>query len=634
MSLSVNTEPQSLADPQPATELRATRDSRPTTGKGRAGLIAGIFLMTAFALGVGLWTLSQRLAPQIAPVSPDFGYIASFPERSIAVLPFEDQGEASQDLPIAEAVHDYILSALSKVSDLRVISPTSVSGYAPKVHRNLRTISQDLGAGHILEGSVERVGQKVRTTVRLTDARRAVRLWNLSYERDLADLFATPSEIVLQVTTQLHATVLESEQAAIDERPTQDLEAYIRYVRAKALIQSVANAQVNQKLNQAVELLDEATARDPKFYLAWCQLGAAHNYVYFFGFDHSSARLALAQAALDTAIALRPDAGETHLAKANFLYRCFLDYDKAHAELAFAERALPNQSEVFELKGYIDRRQGSWPESARSLQRALELDPRNAFLLQQIAASYQEFRQFGAMAAALDRALALTPDDIDARVTRAFVDLECRGDTRPLHHTIDELLQSGHSASDFADQWLYLALCERDPLATARAVAAVPDTGIATDLNFPREYCQALAARASGDVIAAQTSLLAARAEVEKTVREQPDYGPTYTVLGLIDAGLGRKEEAMREGRRGIELLPITRNSIDGAELMKYLAVIYAWCGEKDLAVEQIAATLQIPSSLSYGHLKLHPYWDGLRGDPRFEKILADLAPKNDNGSD
>jgi tetratricopeptide (TPR) repeat protein len=180
-----------------------------------------------------------------------------------------------------------------------------------------------------------------------------------------------------------------------------------------------------------------------------------------------------------------------------------------------------------------------------------------------------------------------------------------------------------------ADQWLYVSLCERDHARAERAVAALPATGISTDLNFPRSYCAALAARARGDAATAQAAFLAARAEVEKTAREQPDYGPVFTVLGLIDAGLGRKEEAMREGRRGVELLPITKNSIDGGELMKYLGVIYTWCGEKDLALEQIEATLRIPSSLSYGNLKLHPYWDALHGEPRFEKIVADLAPKN-----
>jgi TolB-like protein/Tfp pilus assembly protein PilF len=626
-----------MAEPEQPAELipeprnpEATK-SLPVTHEGRLAWTPILLVATAIVLGSGLWILSHQLAPQITtPVSSESAYVASFPEKSIAVLPFEDLGEGEKDSLLADSVQDDILTALAKIADLRVISRTSVSSYTAGQRRNLREIAQSLGAGHILEGNVSRAGERVRIAVQLTDARRGARLWAMSYERKMGAVSKMQSELVLRIAAQLQAEVSSKEKAALDERPTEDLVAYGFYVRGKTLVASVANAQINEKLLQAVQALDQAIARDPNFYLAWCQLAAAHDYIYFFGFDRTPARLALAEAALGMAIRLRSDAGETHLAKANFLYRCHLDYDTARAELALTERALPNNSEAFELTGYIDRRQGLWPESARSLQRALKLDPRNAFLLQQIAASYQEFRQFGAMAAALDRALAIAPADLDSRVTRAFVDLEWRADTQPLHRTIDALLaENPQSASDLADQWLYVSLCERDHARAERAVAALPATGISTDLNFPRSYCAALAARARGDAATAQAAFLAARAEVEKTAREQPDYGPVFTVLGLIDAGLGRKEEAMREGRRGVELLPITKNSIDGGELMKYLGVIYTWCGEKDLALEQIEATLRIPSSLSYGNLKLHPYWDALRGEPRFEKIVADLAPKN-----
>ena len=251
-------------------------------------------------------------------------------------------------------------------------------------------------------------------------------------------------------------------------------------------------------------------------------------------------------------------------------------------------------------------------------------------MLQQIALSYQEFRQFGAMAAALDRALKLIPRDVDTRVTRALVDLEWKADPRPLDEIIRKTLaEDPAKASDLAAQWFYVGLCERDRVAVAQALAAIPANGMSVDLNFPRSWCEGLAARARDDAAAARAAFLIARAEVEKTVREQPDYGPGLTVLGLIDAGLGRKEEAIREGLHAVELLPISKDSIDGAEVMKYLGVIYAWCGEKDLAIKQISATLQIPSTLSYGNLKLHPYWDLLRGEPRFEKIVADLAPKS-----
>ncbi len=586
-------------------------------------------LAAALVLGFGFWIL--RLLPEMAaPPSRESVYAASFPERSIAVLPFDDLSTGKQDAALAETVQDATLMALSKVADLRVISRTSVDSYVPGEPRNLRDIAQNLGAGHLLEGSVSRIGAKVRVTVQLTDARRGAKLWAVAYERDPAELFEIQSELVPRIASQLQATVSAKEKTDIDQRPTRDLTAYGLYVRGKTLVTSVSSAQIQDKLLQAVQVLDQAVARDPDFYLAWCELAGAHDYIYFFGFDHTPERLTLAEAALAKAIRLRPEAGETHLARATYLYRCHLDYEQARAELRLTQSELPNDPKAFELAGYIDRRQGLWERSARSLQRAIKLDPQNVFLLQQIGASYQETRQFGGMAAALDRALAINPRDLDSRITRGLVDLEWRADTRPLRRVIDALLaENPNSAGDLADQWLYVSLCERDLQAVARALAAVPPTGIATDINFPRAYCEALAARARGDAAAAEKAFLAARAEVEKTAHEQPDYGPVFTVLGLIDAGLGRKEDAIREGRRAVELLPIGKDSIDGAEVMKYLAVIYAWCDEKDLALDQIAATLRVPSTMSYGHLKLHPYWDGLRGDPRFEKIVASLAPRN-----
>ncbi len=618
--------------PAQTTLIPPAPPSVPTfTPPRRRPWIALVIVAVAIPLACGFWILSQQLAPQItAPISSESAYVASFPEKSIAVLPFENLTEGKKDPLLAEAVQDDILTALAKIAELRVISRTSASSYPAGQPRNLRTIAQSLGAGHLLNGSVQRAGDIVHINVELVDARRGDRLWKMSYDRHLDTASKMQTELVLRVAAQLQAEVTPLEKAALDQRPTQDLVAYEYFVRGKSLLASVANVQLNEKLQQAVHTLEQSLARRPEFALAWGQLAAAHDYIYFFGFDRTAARLAAAQKAIDTAIRLRPDAGETYLARADFFYRCYLDYDHARADLAIAERLLPNSSEAFELSGYVDRRQGLWAESARSLQRAIKLDPRNSFILQQIAASYQEFRQFGAMAAALDRALAIAPHDLDLRVSRAAVELEARADTHPLQQTIDALLAADPaSASDLADQWLYLSLCQRDFGAAARALAAIPASGISTDLNFPRSYCAALTARARGDEATARAAFLTARAEMEKTALAQPDYGPVFTVLGLIDAGLGRKEEAIREGRRGVELLPIAKNSIDGGELMKYLGVIYAWCGEKDLAVEQIAATLKIPSTLSYGYLKLHPAWDGLRGDPRFEKIVAELAPKN-----
>ena len=637
----MNVYPEEIADPEEPANL-SSKGRRQTAGlanssdtnrQGKPVWATALLSIVALATGFGIWSLSRQLAPELNGVSasPEAAALAVLPEKSIAVLPLENLSEDKQNAFLADGVQDDIRTALAKVADLKVINRTSVNTYVAGTRRNLPEIAQTLGVAFVLEGSVRQSGEKVSITVQLTDARSGVPEWEESYERDLADIFAIQSDIVQRIVSQLQATVSPKEKAAIDERPTKDLVAYGLYVRAKALIATISlNAQISEKLHEAVQLLDQAIERDPDFFLAYCQLAAAHNYLYFFGLDHTPARLALADGALKTIIRLRPDAGETHLARADFLYRCYLDYEKARAELAVAQRALPNNSDIFELTGYIDRRQGLWNESARSLQRALALDPRNFFILQQIALSYQEFREFRAMAAALDRALVLIPGDLDTRVTRASVDLEWQADSRPLRESIRTILRENPAtAPDLASQWFYLALCERDPAAVTQALTAIPASGTAVDLNFPRSWCEGMAARSKGDVATAQTAFLAAHAELERTVSEQPGYAPALCVLGLIDAALGRKDEAIREGRHAIELLPITKDSIDGAELMKYMGVIYAWCGEKDLAIEQIEATLKIPSTLSYGNLKLHPNWDSLRGDPRFEKIVTDLAPQN-----
>lgn len=602
-------------------------------GAKRRRLLTGVLLLAVTgAMAFGFWNLSRRLAPQLknSPTAPVDENPTLVRQKSIAVLPFENLSENNDTAFLADGVQGDILSALSKLADLKVISRTSVNSYPAGGQRNLREIAETLGVAYVVEGSVWQAGGHVRINAQLKDAHEGNQVWAQTYERDLADVFAIQSEIVQQILSRLQINVSAKDQIAIAERATKDLTAYGLYVRAQALIATVAlNAQINEKLREAIQLLEQAIARDPDFYLACCELSAAHDYLYFFGLDHTATRLAAADAALTAVVRLRPDAGETHLARANFLYRCHLDYDHARAELALAQHALPNNSEIFELMGYIDRRQGLWNESARSLQRALELDPRNFFMLQQIALSYQEFRQFAAMAAALDRALALIPRDRDTRITRGLVDLEWKADPRPLHEVIQKILTEDPTAApDLAALWFYAALCARDLSGTAQALAAIPASGTAVDLNFPRSWCQALAARVRGDSGTAQAAFVAAREEAAKTVREQTDYAPGLTVLGLIDAALGRKEDALREGRHAVQLLPVTKDSIDGAEVMKYLGVIYAWCGEKDLALEQIAATLRIPSTLSYGNLKLHPYWDPLRGDPRFDKIVAQLAPK------
>jgi len=465
----------------------------------------------------------------------------------------------------------------------------------------------------------------------LIDARTDSQIWAETYDRDAADLFAIQSEIAQAIAEQLRATLSPKEKAAMAKPSTTDLAAFDLYTRAKAITLTANFSNLGKdKLLSAVSLLDLAVARDPTFLLAWCQLAAVHDQLYFLGLDHVPARLALGDAAIQKALRLQADSGEAHLALAQHYYRGYLDYDRARVELAIAQRTLPNDPLIFELAGYIDRRQGRWEESTRNLERALELDPRNFFTLQQISLSYEMLRHYAEMAAVLDRVLAIVPKDVETRVARALVDLDWHADPGPLHRTIEAILaEDPATAATFADNWLTLALCERDPAAASAALAALSEGGVQISaLQLSRAFWEGLVARVRGDAVAARAAFTTARAEQEEVVRGAPDYAPALCVLGLIDAGLGRKEDALREGQRAVELLPVARDSFNGAHMNEFLAIICAWTGEKDLALQQLELATQIPGTLSYGQLKLHPFWDPLRGDPRFEKIVASLAPK------
>jgi len=551
--------------------------------------------------------------------------------KAIAVLPFENFSSDRENVFFAEGVQDDILTALSKVADLKVISRTSVMSYAAGANRNLRDIARALGVSHVVEGSVRRSDGKVRVSAQLIDARNDAHLWAETYDRDIADVFAIQSDIAKAIVEQLRAKLSPTEKAAIEERPTKDVTAHDLYVRAKLLNESSSfNARRLEKLVEAAGLLDQAVARDPDFLLAHCLLANTHGFIYFYGLDHTPSRIALAEASVNAAARLRPDAGETHLARADLFYRCYLDYDRARPELALAQRALPNNAQVVALLSFINRRQSRWTEAVQNLEWALELDPRNWYYLQQVSLSYHFLRRHAEEAAALDRVIAILPDDAITKVARAWLDAEWKADTKPLADQIDRVLkQNPAAASTFTQYYIALGLYQRDAKTAENALAVMPAQGLSLDqVPLPVPFWKGLVARMKGDSAAAETAFLAGRAEMERIVREQPNYASATSTLALIDAGLGRKQEAIDEGRRACELLPIAKDSINGVHMMELLGVVYAWTGEKDLAIKQLQATLRYPGVISYGQLKLHPFWEPLRGDPRFEQIVASLEPR------
>ena len=553
------------------------------------------------------------------------------PTTGIAVLPFENLSNDNEDASFADGVQDDLLTKLAKIARLKVISRTSVMGYRDQ--HETREIGNALGVSHVLEGSVRKTGASLHINAQLIDARTDSHVWAGEYNPGLKDMFAVQSEIAKKVAEQLHVKFSPTEKLAIERPPTADLTAFDLYSRAKRLLLTLSFDTPEQNANAlaAADLLNQAVAHDPTFFQAYCQLAWIHDQFYYDGLDRTPARLSLADAAIQAAFRLRPEAGEVHLARAWNLYWGYRDYDGALAELDIAGKTLPNDARLFELKGYIERRRpGGDEEALRNLERAIQLDPRNIQLVQQTASTYENLRRYADEKVLWDRALSLEPGDIQTKVSLAFVEFDWKADARPLHQLIDEIrAKDPNSVRSVAYDWLVCALAERDSAAAANALAARHEDGMGNEIvQYTSRFMEGLVGRMEKDDAKARAAFNIACAEQAKVVRANPDDAGALAVLGLIDAALGRKDEALREGRRAVELLPVEKDSINGAVMIVCLATIAGWVGDKDLACQEIVASIRYSSYLSYGQLKLMPEWDPLRGDPCFEEIVASLAPK------
>ena len=554
------------------------------------------------------------------------------PEKSIAVLPLENLSEEKENAFIADGIQDELLSDLSKIKDLKVISRTSVMQYKSEGKRNLKEIAQQLGVSHVMEGSVRRTGKQVRVSVRLIDPVSDTHLWSEHYDRDVEDVFVIQAEIAQQIADQLHTKISLAEKLAIERVPTSDIEAFDLYTRAKNLFLAATNSNSGKEdLLEAADLLNQALARDPSYFEAYCQLGRIHGLLYVLGHDHTPRRLHLAEEAIASAFRLRPNDGEAHLARADYFYSGYLDYDRALSELELARKNLPNDCRVFELAGLIQNRRGRFEEGLNELEKAMELDPRNVYRLEQVAGPYWLSRRFPKVKEIFNRALAIDPNNVQLKAFSADVDFAWKADTRPMHQLIESLRESNPRAiHEIADSWTGSALADRDPVTAKAALIAAGENTPYNDnaVHFSRSFVEGWIARLEKDEPKARVAFESARAKQERIVRAQPDFAPSLCVLGVIDATLGRKQEALSECRRAVELLPVQKDSFNGTAIIEWYAVSAAWLGEKDLALEQLATAAHLPGMLSYGGLRLLPFYDPLRGDPRFEKIVASLAPK------
>jgi serine/threonine protein kinase/tetratricopeptide (TPR) repeat protein len=556
--------------------------------------------------------------------------VSSPPATGIAVLPFENVTQDDQNTFLADAVYDGVLTKLAKLPNLKVINHNSVANY--RGARDISEIGRALNVANVLRGSVERKAGIIHVNAELIDTRKNARVWAEQYDRNSNDVFTLQSEIAQHIADKLGLGVSPAVRTALQEVPTSDLISYEAYLRAKNLLNGVSlSTRQKEDLFEAVQLLDQAVVRAPMFFDAYCQLAGAHDRIFFLNFDHSDARLKLAQTAIQSVQRLRPESGDTHLALAQHYYYADRDYGRARQELVLAHLTLPNDSRIPLLSGYIDRRQGRWEKSLEEFMQALDLNPRDFSVLQQIVLTYEALGRYREMAATLDRVLALSPKDIPSRVRRALVDLEEHGDPKAFYTAVDAILTEDANASlCFVNPWLFLFLHAPDPTAVQRALFNMTDCGCFDEnIPFPSSWCEGQLAKFRGNESAAQAAFNKARNELGQTVHNQPDYAAGLCALGVVDALLGNKEDAIREGERAVELTPVSKNAIEGATLVRYLAVIYAWAGEKDRAIERLAETTTLPGShISYGYLRLHPLWDPLRSDPRFQAIANSLGPK------
>ena len=553
------------------------------------------------------------------------------PRKSIAVLPFENLSAGEPNVSLAEGVQDEILTTLGKAAGLRVIARSSVLDYAPTKSRDLEKIGRTLGVSYVLEGAVRQMGSRVRITARLSETGTRSQIWARRYDRDLSDVFAIERDIAHRIANELEATLSPAEKRDMSRHPTRDLEAFDLYTQARTLrFTANVGSDFERSYREAIALLEQAVGRDSNFLLAWCELSQLHAALYAYGYDRSDARLAKATQTIQTAVQLDGNAGVTRLALANYLYQAFRDYNGARTELEAARASLPNSADLRALAGYIDRRQGRWIESTQKLVSAIELNPRDYFGYGNLSVNYINLRRYPEAAAILDRAVALRPNNPLTRVSRAWVDYEWKADLAPLRETLENALAEDPAAApSLAADLLFLALCSRDFDLGERAL-----TLLQSDESFTlggaflnRDFAAGLLARVKGDEAAAHIAF--SRARLAQTASHPSNFENPLdlAVLGLIEAGLGHREEALKVGRQAVQLLPVERDLLKGTDVKLIFAIICAWTGEKDLALQELAMASRSATWITYGQLKKHPWWDPLRGDPRFEEIVARLAP-------
>ncbi len=581
--------------------IRATPTAAVPRSHRRRNIITLVATGVAISAAAGFFLLPRVSAHKV--------------DKSIAVLPFESLSDEKENAYFADGIQDDVLTNLSKIGDLKVISRTSVMPYRGKAS-NVREIGKALGVGTILEGSVRRVGNRVRVNVQLINAANDEHLWAEDYDRDLTDVFAIQTDLAQKIAHELQAKLSPAEKAQIERKPTQNSEAYLAFVQAHDLC--TRPDKFRGDIEKAEQLFEKATKLDPNFAEAFAGLAWVEDWMYH-TFDPTPARQEKARVVAEEALRLQPNLPEAHLALGFYYYYCERDYQNALKEFAIAKLSLPNSAEVYMAIGAIERRQGKWAQSTANLEKAASLSPKDAFILLNLAENYRDNRDFETADKIFDRAIEAAPNSLNARADKAMLAVDWKGDLAPLEKELAQVPPGVDPEGLVTFGRMQLFMLQRK---FPEALAALQQSPQDVLHDQPREFFEGAIYTFLNDREKARSAFEQARRNAERALREAPNDAMRHAHLGQILAGLGQKDAAIAEGKRAVDLLPESQDALSGPKATLELARIYTWTREPDQALQLLEHSLSTPSGITVPLLKLDPVWDPLRSDPRFQALI------------
>ncbi|HJW38748.1 MAG TPA: tetratricopeptide repeat protein, partial [Candidatus Udaeobacter sp.] len=601
----VNFYTKDLGNPNPPRLKRARIEVR--RRRRNAFLLAGSGL--AALLLAGSFLLPRAFARKI--------------DKSIAVLPFESLSDDKENAYFADGIQDDVLTNLSKISDLKVISRTSVMPYRGK-GSNVREIGKALGVATLLEGSVRRIGNRVRVNVQLINTENDEHLWAEDYDRELTDVFAIQTDLARKIAGELQAKLSPSEKAQFEHKPTENGEAYLAFVQAHDLSCTFEDFD---KLKQGEQLFERALDLDPNFALAVARFSQLESWIHH-TFDPTAARREKARALAERALQLQPDLPEAHLARGVSYYYGDNNYDSALKEFEIARRGLPNEAEIYLYIGAIQRRQGKWAESTANLEKAVSLNPKDIWPLQNLTSNYQMQRNYDAANKTIDRALTLKPTAVELWEVKSKLAIIEKGDFSVAEKGFEAVksvpltnAQELTVASGRADVFL-LERKYQDGLEAAERLSDDQLAGYPAGL-WSKYYYIGFARQALQDQPGARAAFLRARSAAEDALKQNPDTAKLHMQLAKALAHLGEKDAALAEAQRASELQPESKDAFEGPDITEGVAQVHAIVGENDRAIEILDGLLSRPSSVTVQILKINPIWDSLRNHPRFQALLT-----------